>query len=121
MRLGVDEVGVTELAGVTEHARAMATTASALLLESLDGEASLVAPLAAGDGDETVRALLAEAETWTRIAMGRSAVPILWRILARNPHYLTSTWRKDVAVMAPGALSAVDKRRVALAVAMAGR
>jgi hypothetical protein len=27
MRLGVDEVGVTELMGVTEHARALATTA----------------------------------------------------------------------------------------------
>jgi hypothetical protein len=110
MRLGVDEAGVTELAGVTEHARALATTAAALLLESLDDDTGLVAPLPAGDGDDGVKALLAEAAAWARSAMGRPAVPVVWRILARNPHYLASTWRKDA-----------DKRRVALAVAMAGR
>ena len=55
MRLGVDETGVTELMGVTEHARAMATAAAALLLESLAGGPSLVAPLDPGAADGTVR------------------------------------------------------------------
>src|ERR687891_653613 len=49
------------------------------------------------------------------------AVPGLWRAIARNAHHLESTWRKEQVVMAPGVLSALDKRRVALAVAMSGR
>ena len=121
MRLGVDEVGVTELMGVTEHARALATTAAALLLDSLEGESSLIAPLAAGAGDPVLDGLLGEILDWSRTEMGQPAVPTLWRILARNPHHLESTWRKDVALMGAGALAARDKRRVALAVAMATR
>jgi AhpD family alkylhydroperoxidase len=121
MRLGVDEVGVTELMGVTEHARATATAASALLLESLEGETSLVAPLAPGTGDPEVEALLGEIAAWARVELGGDRVPLLWRVLARNVHYLRATWRKDVALMAAGALTARDKRRVALGVAMATR
>jgi len=121
MRLGVDEVGVTELMGVTEHARAMATVASAVLLESLAGEATLIAPLPAGEGDPEVEALLEEIAEWARATLGQPAVPIVWRILARNVHYLRSTWRKEVALMAAGALPARDKRRVTLGVAMATR
>ncbi|MGH2670180.1 MAG: carboxymuconolactone decarboxylase family protein [bacterium] len=121
MRLGVDEVGVTELMGVTEHARALATAAAALLLESLGSEAPLIAPLSPGAGDPAVERLLEEILDWARTAMGRPAVPTVWRILARNPHYLESTWRKEATLMAAGALAARDKRRVALAVAMATR
>src|SRR5262249_50584064 len=120
MRLGVDEVGVTELMGVTEHTRAMATTAAALLLDGLDTARALIAPLetsAAGD----VRATLEEIEAWGVVALGSRDVPLLWQILARNPHYLESTWRKERAVMADGALVAHDKRRVALGVAMSVR
>jgi alkylhydroperoxidase/carboxymuconolactone decarboxylase family protein YurZ len=121
MRLGVDEVGVTELMGVTEHARALATTAAALLLESLDSDSGLIAPLAPGEADPAMAALLGEIATWARTAMGKAAPPVIWRILARNSHYLEATWRKDVALMATGALTARDKRRVALGVAMASR
>jgi hypothetical protein len=121
MRLGVDEEGVTELLGVTEHARAMATTAGALLLESPDGAGALIAPLVAAAAEGAVRPLLDEIAAWAASALGRPEVPVLWRILARNPHHLEATWRKEVAVMAPGKLSARDKRRTALAVAMAGR
>src|SRR5436309_3134474 len=53
--------------------------------------------------------------------MGRGTVPMLWRILAVNPHHLESTWRKDTVVMAEGVLSERDKRRTALGVAMAVR
>jgi alkylhydroperoxidase/carboxymuconolactone decarboxylase family protein YurZ len=66
-------------------------------------------------------ALLGEIATWARTAMGKAAPPVIWRILARNSHYLEATWRKDVALMATGALTARDKRRVALGVAMASR
>lgn len=119
MRLGVDEVGVTELMGVTEHARAMATTAAALLLDSLDGEQALIAPLEPGQGDPEVEALLGEIAAWSASALGDERAPAIWRILAQNVHYLRATWQKDVALMAPGALDARDKRRVALGVVMA--
>jgi AhpD family alkylhydroperoxidase len=121
MRLGVDEVGVTELMGVSEHARALATTAAALLLESLAGATSLIVPLDPGAGDGEVEALLGEIAAWAEEALGDARVPLLWRILARNGHYLRATWRKETALMATGALAARDKRRVALAVAWATR
>ena len=121
MRLGVDEIGVTELMGVTEHARALATTGAALLLDSLDSETGLLAPLAPGEASPAVEGVLGEIAAWAQTAMGKAAPPVLWRILARNPHYLEATWRKDVVLMAPGALAAHDKRRVALGVAMATR
>jgi alkylhydroperoxidase/carboxymuconolactone decarboxylase family protein YurZ len=121
MRLGVDEVGVTELMGVTEHARAMATIAAALLLDGGAARPSLVAPLPPGAGDPEVEALLGEIAGWSRQALGRSEIPVVWRILARNARYLNVTWQKEVALMAAGALTARDKRRVALGVAMATR
>jgi alkylhydroperoxidase/carboxymuconolactone decarboxylase family protein YurZ len=119
MRLGVDEVGVTELMGVTEHARATATAAGALGLDA--GDRPLVPPLDVADAEGPVRATLDEIADWWRRATGASDVPSLWRILARNPHYLEATWRKDVALMGDGVLSARDKRRTALGVAMAVR
>ncbi len=121
MRLGVNEVGVTELMGVTEHTRALATTAAALLLEELDSERALVAPVDPETADGTVRPLLLEIARWSQAAMGRDGAPVLWRILAQNPHHLESTWRKEMVVMADGVLSARDKRRTALGVAMAVR
>jgi alkylhydroperoxidase/carboxymuconolactone decarboxylase family protein YurZ len=121
MRLGVDEVGVTELMGVTEHARAMATIASALLLDGRPGPAALVAPLPPGEGNPEVEALVEDIAAWARHALRQLEVPVLWRILARNEHYLRATWQKEAALMAAGVLAVRDKRRVALAVAMATR
>ena len=121
MRLGLDEAGVTELVAVTEHARAMSTVAAGLLLERLEDEGALVAPLAGDPSSDEVRALLAEVRASVPQSMGRHGVPALWRILARNQHYLRSTWRKEHVVMRAGALTAVDKRRTALGVAMSLR
>lgn len=119
MRLGVDNAGVTELMGVTEHARAMATAAGALGLDT--GARPLVPPLDAGSADALVGPVVGEIRDWYRSATGLAEIPVLWRILARNPHYLEATWRKELAIMGDGALSAHDKRRTALGVAMAMR
>jgi alkylhydroperoxidase/carboxymuconolactone decarboxylase family protein YurZ len=119
MRLGVDEAGVTELMAVTEHARAMSTTARALLLERLDDEAGLVAPLNGEPAEEQVRVCLAEMWTVLSPAAGGRDVPVVWRMLARKPHHLVATWRKEQVVMREGALTARDKRRTALGVTMA--
>ena len=120
MRLGIDAVGVTELMGVAEHARATATAAAALLLEGLDGAGC---PLVAvpTDTPEASRAVVEEIAAWTRTALARQDVPIFWRILSANPHYLEATWRKEARLMGAGALDPRDKRRVALGVAMSVR
>jgi hypothetical protein len=80
--------------GVTEHARALATTASALLLDSAAGEGGLIAPLAPGQGGPEVEAVLGEIAEWTATALGHSRVPSIWRILAHNVHYLKATWQR---------------------------
>jgi hypothetical protein len=121
MRLGVDEVGVTELMGVTEHTRALATAAAGLLLDSLDSERALVAPLDPVVAEDRSRAVLEEIAGWAEGAMGGRRAPLLWRVLAHNPHYLEVTWRKERVLMNDGAISARDKRRTALGVAMAIR
>ena|SRR5437867_3494702 len=119
MRLGLDEIGVTELMGVTEHARATATAAGAL---GLDTDARLlVSPVDPESAEAPVGQTLEEIREWRRASTGLADVPLLWRILARNPHYLEATWRKELAVMGDGALAARDKRRTALGVAMAVR
>src|SRR5262249_48583412 len=116
MRLGLDEVGVTELMGVTEHARAMSTTAAALLLDWSAGGPLLVAPIDPAAADPAARERLVGIAARGEAALGSPDVPLIWGILARNPHYLEATWRKETAVMADGALTAHDKRRTALGV-----
>ena len=118
MRLGVDEVGVTELMGVTEHTRCLGVVAAALLLDGLGTEPALLPPLDPAAADGPVRNLLDEIRAAHEASMGTDRIPALWRALARNVHYLESTWRKEQVVMRAGALAARDKRRVALGIAM---
>ena len=121
MRLGVDEVGVTELMGVTEHTQCLSVLAASLLLESLGDEAALVPLVDVATAGAPVKLLLDEIRTTLTATMGTEGIPALWRAIARNPHYLESTWRKDQVVMRDGALAARDKRRVALGIAMNAR
>ena len=118
MRLGVDEVGVSELMGVTEHTRCLGVVAAALLLDGLGTEPALLPPLDPAAADGPVRNLLDEIRAAHEASMGTDRIPALWRALARNVHYLESTWRKEQVVMRAGALAARDKRRVALGIAM---
>jgi len=118
MRLGVDEVGVTELMGVAEHTRCLGVVARALGLDGLADEPTLLAPLEPTAMDDRVRGLLDEIGAAHDASMGTDRIPALWRALARNVHYLESTWRKEQVVMRAGALTARDKRRVALGIAM---
>lgn len=123
MRLGVDEVGVTELMAVAEHTRAMAALARGLvvqpdILAEPVGRPALVALANPDQVEEPQRSILREIRAWALEAMGMDRVPNLWRAIGSNPHYLESTWRKDRVVMAGGKLAARDKRLVALGVAM---
>jgi alkylhydroperoxidase/carboxymuconolactone decarboxylase family protein YurZ len=118
MRLGVDEVGVTELIAVTEHAEAQAKVAGALLLDEDRPEQCLLALPAPDAQDPSAARLLGEIRSALPASLTAGGLPLLWRALAANPHHLEATWRKEQVVMREGALSARDKRRVALAVAM---
>ena len=118
MRLGVDEVGVTELMAVTEHTQGMSAGAAGLLLESIEDDHALVPLIDPAAADGPVRWLLDEIRATLSETMGTDRIPALWRALARNPHYIESTWRKEQVVMREGKLTARDKRRIALGVAM---
>ena len=121
MRLGVDEVGVTELMAVKEHAQTLSMLAGALLLDSLASRQALVPLLDAEGAEPAVRDLLEEIAEAMAAATGQRAAPGLWRAIAGNPHHLESTWRKEQVVMRTGRLDAHDKRRIALGVAMNAR
>jgi len=125
MRLGVDEVGVTELMAVAEHTRAMSALARGLVVlpdipEPPAGRPALVALADPEDADASVRAVFEEIRAFARDALGMDRIPNLWRAIGSNPHYIVSTWRKDQVVMAEGKLAARDKRLVALGVTMNG-
>ncbi len=121
MRLGLDEAGVTELLAVTEHAHALGVTAAALLLDGIGSRCGLVALVDPQEAPGEVAGTLGEIAAWARDALGDAAVPAFWRALAGNPFYLEATWRKDRALMGGGRLTDLDKRRVALGVAMNAR
>ncbi len=125
MRLGVDEVGVTELMAVAEHIRAMSALARGLVIlpdipDLPGGRPALVALADPVAVDEPARFIFVEIRGFAQEALGMDRVPNLWRAIGSNPHYLESTWRKDQVVMAAGKLAAKDKRLVALGVAMNG-
>jgi alkylhydroperoxidase/carboxymuconolactone decarboxylase family protein YurZ len=120
MRLGLDAAGVTELMGVAEHAHCLNVVADSLLLDG--GEAgALVRQPDPATLQPAATAALDEIRAWAAGALGQGEVPLLWRLLARNHHYLVSTWEKERVVMREDRLTVRDKRRVALAIAMNGR
>jgi len=125
MRLGVDEVGVTELMAVAEHTRSMSALARGLVVlpdipERPARPPALVALANPDAAEEPARAVFEEIRAFAREALGMDRIPNLWRAIGSNPHYIVSTWRKDQVVMAEGKLAARDKRLVALGVAMNG-
>ncbi len=111
MRMGVDEVGITELIGLTEHVSGMNKVAFGLLLEDEDTPPLLPYP------DEleitpVVQELMHEVAEVESARLGVDGVPRYWRCLARNRHYFESTWNKhklmlDGGVLEKGAKAAV--------------
>src|ERR671934_52941 len=99
MRLGVDETGVTELMGVTEHTNGLSVVAAGLLLESMANDGALVPAVDPTVVAPPARELLDEIRAATSDTMGTDRIPALWRAIARNPHYLESTWHKERVVM----------------------
>ena len=111
MRMGVDEVGITELIGLTDHVSGMNKVAFGHLLEDENTPPLLPFP-EAEEVDPVVRELMGEVEEVESARLGADGVPGYWRCLARNRHYFESTWNKhklmlDGGVLEKGAKAAV--------------
>ncbi len=94
MRLGVDERGVTELVGIAETVSGLNKVAFGLMLDDSDGAEPLLPYPADEDLAEPARAALEEIAEVESRRLGRDGIPSIWRLLARNRHYVVSAWEK---------------------------
>jgi len=76
-----------------------------------------VPPLAADNGGAAADTLR-EVRAWAQSRLGIEHVPAFWRVLARHPRFLASTWAKNCLVLGAGEIDEATKACVALAVAM---
>ncbi len=115
MRLGVDEAGVTELIGLTDHVAGMNKVALGLLLE---GEESppLLPEAPEAEWEPLVRASMEEVAQVESARLGGGGVPRYWRSLARNRHYFESTWNKHKVLLDGGVLDPDAKAAVGFGV-----
>src|SRR5260370_20241490 len=58
---------------------------------------------------------------WARSTLGIEHVPQFWRVLARHPRFLASTWAKNGLALSAAELDEATKACAALAVAMNAR
>jgi len=100
LRLGTSEKSLTEIMAVAEHVNSMAAMAEGFRLRTdvprpPGGPATeVVAPLDVGDpgfSNETLDHIRA----WATSTLGIEHVPAFWRVLARQPRFLTATWAKN--------------------------
>jgi hypothetical protein len=122
MRLGLTEAGVTELMAVADHARGLSKLAAGLRLspeiaESGAGAGRVVADVPEETVSERVGAVYADIRAWAKVHLGVDRVPALWRALAHHPVYMDAVWRRDRAIMGPGALTPLQKQAVGYAMA----
>jgi hypothetical protein len=61
---------------------------------------------------------LDQIRAWARSTLGIEHVPAFWRVLARHPRFLASTWAKNGLVLSAAELDEPTKACAALAVAM---
>ena len=123
LRLGGSEQGLTEIIAVAEHVNSMAVLAEAFRLRPdvpsppSGSPTELVPPV-----DEAEPGLPADTldqiGAWARSSLGIEHVPVFWRVLARNPRSLASTWAKDRLVLGAAELDEATKACVGFAVAM---
>ncbi len=119
----MSEKSLTEIMAVAEHVNSMAAMADGFRLRPdvprpPGGPATeVVAPLDVGDpgfSNETLDHIRA----WARSTLGIEHVPAFWRVLARQPRFLTATWAKNCLVLSSGELDEATKACAAFSVAM---
>jgi len=94
MRLGIDERGVTELVGIAEAVSGLNKVAFGLMLDESDGAAPLLPYPADEEIAEQARAALEDIAEVEARRLGRDGIPSIWRLLARNRHYIVAAWEK---------------------------
>jgi hypothetical protein len=123
LRLGQSERGITEILAVAEHITSLSALAEGFRIRPdvptpPDGAATeLVSPigeLVDGPAHDT----LAEIRAWAADQLHIRHVPAIWRVLARQPRFLTAEWAKHRLVLSAGELDEATKLCAALAVAM---
>ena len=123
LRLGISEQGITEIMAVAEHIASMAALAEGFRLRPdvptpPEGPPTeLVPPLADGDLGAAAETL-DQVRAWAGDSLGIKHVPAFWRVLARHPRFLASTWAKNTLIFGNGELSEAAKVCAAMAVAM---
>ncbi len=123
LRLGVGERGVSEIMAAAEHIASLCTAAEALRLPvDLPEPAEPSGPYAVRPADPAevegeAAGAMAEIAKWAQSGLGVGHVPLIWRVLARLPHMMINTWRKDRLVMSSGRLDDQAKACIAFAVA----
>ncbi len=126
LRLGISEQGLTEIMAIAEHVNSMATLAEGFRIRPdvprpSEGPATeLVRPV-----DEAEPGLAADTldhiRAWASSTLGIEHVPAFWRVLARQPRFLASTWAKNCLVLGAGEIDEATKACAAMAVAMNAR
>lgn len=101
LRLGIPEQGLTEIMAVADHVNSMATLAEGFRLQPdiphrPQGPATeLIPPVdeaEPGPATDTLDQIRASANS----RLGIEHVPAFWRVLARQPRFLASTWAKGL-------------------------
>jgi len=64
---------------------------------------------------------LDQIRVWARLTLGIEHVPAFWRVLARHPRFLASTWAKNGLVLSAAELDEATKACASIAVAMNAR
>jgi hypothetical protein len=128
LRLGTSERGLTEILAVAEHVNSMIALADGFRLrpdvpKPADGPPTeIVAALGEADVEPGPAAdTLGQIHEWSQHTLGIDHVPAFWRVLARHPRFLASTWAKNCLVLTAGELDEATKACAAFAVAMNAR
>jgi hypothetical protein len=123
LRLGVNEQGLTEIMALAEHVNSMAALAEGFRLRpdvpfAPEGPATeLVTPIDEAEPGQAAETL-DQIRTWAKSTLGIEHVPTVWRVLARHPRFLASTWAKDRLVFGAAEIDEATKACAAMAVAM---
>jgi hypothetical protein len=126
LRLGTSEQGLTEIMAVAEHVNSLAALAEGLRIRPdvptpPDGPATEIVPPHGDVVDGPAHDTLAQIRVWASQHLGVRHVPAIWRVLARQPRFLASTWAKNCLVLGAAELDEPTKACAALAVAMNAR
>ena len=126
LRLGISEQGLTEIMAVAEHVNSMAALAEGFRLRPdvphrPQGPATELVPPVDEAEPRLAADTLDQIRAWSRSTLGTEHVPAFWRVLARQPRFLASTWAKDRLVLAAAEVDEATKACAAMAVAMNAR